>query len=603
LDLETASPRVGEDVLDHLLVDSLTHYAIFAVDPAGLIVRWNAGAEKLFGYSASEVIGRHFGILFTPEDVAAGAPGAELAESSVDGGLEYDRWHVRKDGTRFWGMNRPQPLYDEHKKLLGFTKIVHDLSEQHAVSEAITESEQSLRALFEKTQYAALHDDLTGLANRALFKEYLERAVARSERFPEQKIAVLFFDLDNFKATNDTFGHSAGDQLLVLVTRRLERLLRKTDVLARFGGDEFAILLQDMDDPGGANLVAGRIVERFLSPFTIDGNEIFVGASIGISVPSPSTSGPSSVHGMLGDADIAMYEAKSQGGSRFVVFDDLMRTRAGVVMQLDRDLREALARGELRVVYQPIVGILTRRIVGFEALVRWQRAERSGLSPGEIRAQAEKSGAILRIDRWVLEEAAAHLSAWRSEFPGLDGLKMSVNFSAGEFERPGLARELQRTLGVTALPAQSIAIVITDTLTSENADRVVAALEEIRAAGGDIHLGDFGTGSSSFVYLSRLPITTLRFDASSTTSLENEDRGTAVIRAMVAVASSLGLKSVASGITTEAQLEDIANFGCTEAQGSLFSGPVDADGARELLARSSGLVNVSSGRAARARRA
>jgi len=600
LEPENASLRVGDDVLDHLLVDSLTDYAIFVVDPAGLIVRWNSGAENLFGYSASEVLGYHFGLIFTPEDIAAGEPDAELEESSTDRCVERDRWHVRKDGSRFWGMNRPQPLYGPSKKLLGFTKIVHDLTDQHAALEALNDSEQKLRALVQKTQYSALHDDLTGLANQALFKEYLERAVARSERFPDQKIAVLFFDLDNFKAANDTFGHSSGDQLLVLVTRRLEGLLRKTDILARLGGDEFAILLQDMDGEGDANLVARRIVECFFSSFSIDRNEIFVGASIGISVASPNAAEASSVQRMLGDADIAMYEAKSQGGSRFVVFDDLMRTRAGVVRQLDRDLREALKRSELRVVYEPIVGIRTRRIVGFEALVHWQRAERSDLTSAEIRAHAARSGAILRIDRWVLEEAARHLRTWRREFPGLESLTMSVNFSAGEFERAGLARDLQRVLKLTALPAQSIAIVITEALTSEDTDHVVTALEEVRAAGGDIHLGDFGTGISSFVYLSRLPINALQFDASFTSALANEDKGNAVIRAMIAVASSLSLRSIAKGVSTEAQLEAIAEFGCTEAQGPLFSGPVDADGARELLARSSALVNVSSSRAQRA---
>jgi diguanylate cyclase (GGDEF)-like protein/PAS domain S-box-containing protein len=594
---------LGEDLLDRLLVDSLSHYGIFAVDPAGLIVRWHVGAENIFGYRASEVLGRHFGLLFTPEDIASGAPAEELAESFVDRRSEHDRWHVRKDGSRFWGMNRPQPLYDVNKKLLGFTKIVHDLSEQHAATEALSASEQKLRALVEKTQYAALHDDLTGLANRALFKEYLERAIARCERFPEQQIAVLFFDLDNFKGANDAFGHSAGDQLLVLVTRRLERLLRKTDVLARLGGDEFAILLQDMDEIGGAGLVAGRIVERFRAPFTIDGNEIFVGASIGIAVASPNVSGAANVHGMLGDADIAMYEAKAQGGSRYVVFEDRMRTRAGVMLQLGRELRQALKLGELRVVYQPIVGILAGRLVGFEALLRWERADRCDLSPSEIRAHAEKSGAILPIDRWVLEEAAGQLRAWRSEFPGLEGLTMSVNFSAREFERPGLAQELRRVLESTDLPKQSIAIVVTEALTLENADRIVAALEEVRAAGGDVHVGDFGTGSSSFVNLSRLPISTLRFDASCTNALGDEDKCNAVIRAMVAVAASLGLRSVASGITSEGQLATIADFGCTEAQGALISGPMDADGVREFLALSSGLIDFASSRAARANRA
>jgi diguanylate cyclase (GGDEF)-like protein len=483
-------------------------------------------------------------------------------------------------------MNTAQPLYDAGHRLVGFSKIVHDLTEQNAAAEVLRESEQKLRLLVEKTQHASLHDDLTGLANRALFREYLTHAVARYERHPERSFAVLFLDLDDFKSVNDTYGHTLADQLLVQVTRRLGRAIRTTDILGRLGGDEFAILLQDIDDTPAAIVTAERVIRRFSVPFRIEGNEISTTTSIGITVASREEDQALKIDDILRDADLAMYEAKSQGGGRYVLFDDALRTRAGALLQLDKDVREARERDELRILYQPIVDVATRGINGFEAVVGWQHAEHGFVASAQFRAHAGGNGAIIGIDRWVLGEAARQLRTWKGEFDGIRRLTMSLHLSAKEFERPFLIEELLEVLYETDLPPHSIVVEVTEALTTENADQIVAVFEKIRDAGIDIHLADFGSGSSSFVALSRLPIQALKIDASFTRALTNNGKETAVVRAMIALASGLGLKCIATGVSTEEQFAALAELGCGEAQGVLFSEPVAADSARELLALS-----------------
>jgi len=580
---KTEFQGIGDSALDHLLVEGLSEYAIFVVNPAGAIVRWNLGAQGLFGYSGGEIIGRHFRLLFTPEDVAAGEPERELADALRGPKAGHDRWHVRKDGSRFWGMNTAQPLYDERGACLGFTKIVRDLSERYLATAALRESEQRLRVLVEETQHASLHDDLTGLANKPLFREYLARAAARSERRPRSTFAVLFLDLDRFKAVNDSVGHVLADRLLVQAANRLERAIRTEDVLARCGGDEFAILLEDINGTSDAIVTAERILESFRAPFTIEGDELSTSASIGIAVVSNHEALTSSADRILENADLAMYEAKSKGRARYAVFHDGMRVRAREALQLNKDLREALERGEMRIFYQPIVAVGNRKINGFEALVRWQHPQRGLLLPADFRAKAEETGLIVGIDRWALTEAARQLSIWRREFDG--HLTMSLNLSAREFERPNLAAELHEVLTKAALPPQAVAVEIAEALTVENCDRFVALLKEIRAAGLDLQLDDFGTGHSSFIYLSQLPLSALKIGESFMSGLGSGGRNVAVVRAMAALARSLGLKCIAEGVETEDQCAALSKLGCGEAQGRLFSEPVPADDACALLAR------------------
>ncbi|MGP6192001.1 MAG: putative bifunctional diguanylate cyclase/phosphodiesterase [Vulcanimicrobiaceae bacterium] len=568
--------------LDHLLVEGLTEYAIFVVSADGVVLRWNLGAQHLFGYAADEIVGRNFSVLFTPEDVATDVPDEELANALTGPKTGNDRWHIRRDGSRFWGTNTAQPLYNEQGALLGFTKIVHDLTEQYLAAEALREAAQKLQSLVETTQHASLHDGLTGLANRQLFDEYLERAIARSERRPESASAVLFLDLDKFKATNDSIGHVLADQLLVQVARRIEHAMRREDVLARIGGDEFAILLEDINGPADAAQGADRILKCLRAPFTIEGSEVSTNASIGVAIVSNLRVGTSSASRILEDADLAMYEAKSRGGGRYSLFQDEMRTRAGAVRQLDKDLREAMERNQFRLFYRPIVEIATRRITGYEALVRWQHRQRGLLSPDEFRAKAEESGIMVAIDRWALLESARQLAAWQA-IDGCGRLTMSLNLSATQFERPGLAREIHEILAEVALPPQSMIVDITEAVTMDNSERIIGLLKEMREAGVAIHLDDFGTGRSSFIYLRRLPISALKIDSFLVRGL-GTGKNIEIVRAMTVLAQGLGFKCIAKGVETEQQLAALAQLGCGEAQGLLFSEPVRADGARALLA-------------------
>jgi diguanylate cyclase (GGDEF)-like protein/PAS domain S-box-containing protein len=582
---KTNAAPMGESTLDHLLVQSLAEYAIFVVSPAGLILRWNLGAEALFGYTGDEAIGKHFGLLFTPEDVAAGAPDSELAEALLGPLTGHDRWHVRKDGSRFWGMNTAHPLYDERHSLLGFTKIVRDLTERYLAAEALRESAERLQILVKKTQHEALHDDLTSLANKPLFREYLGRAISRSERHPERTFAVLFLDLDGFKTMNARLGHVRADRLLRQVSRRLQQAVRTEDVLARLGGDEFAILIEDIDGAPEAILIAEHVLESFRASFTIEGTEVATSASIGIAVASAHGSNALSVDRILEDADLAMYAAKSQGRSRFVVFRDVMRTRAKVDLELNNDLREALERDELRMFYEPVVDVRTRKISGFEGRPGWQHPKRGLLSRAEFRARAEESGLLVGIDLWAISKAAHHLRSWQRDF-NAPALTMSLNLSAMDLERHGLGADLHAILAEAALPARSLALVIGEPLPTESLDRIGAVLTEIRTTGFDIYLDDFGGGGASFGHLSRLPVTALKIDRSFVAKLESDEKSVSIIRAMIAFARSLGLKSIAGGVETENQLAILGELGCDRAQGTLFSEPMTADDARTFIAPS-----------------
>ena len=522
-------------------------------------------------------------MLFTPEDVSAGDCEAELTGALSGPATGHDRWHVRKDGSRFWGTNTAQPLYDAHGTLLGFTKIVRDLTERFLASEALGESAERFRAFVEKTQHASIHDDLTGLANKSLFREYLVRAIARTERRAEHLFAVLFLDLDRFKVANDTLGHVAADQLLVQVARHLERAIRTEDVVARVGGDEFAILIEDIAGAPEATTVAEHVLTSFQAPFTIGQTELSTSTSIGIAFVSAHRPQPLTADDILADADLAMYEAKARGRSRYVVFHEAMRMRAKATLALGADLREALERREMRVFYQPIVDVRSRRIAGFESVVRWQHAQRGLLGPADYRVTAEETGLIVGIDRWALLKVARQLAVWQNEVDATGHLTICLNLSPKEFEYRGLADELHEILNETALPPHSLAVEITAALPADGFDRIGPVLAELRAIGFDLYVVDFGTGGSSLLNLSRLQATAVKIESSFVNGLGSNSRDVAVVRAMIAFARSLGIRCIAEGVETERQLAVLSELGCDEAQGALFSEPLADEDARALL--------------------
>jgi diguanylate cyclase (GGDEF)-like protein/PAS domain S-box-containing protein len=446
----------------------------------------------------------------------------------------------------------------------------------HLFAEEVTERKR----VEERLLHDALHDVLTGLPNRLFFMERLAQAMARAKRHSEQTFAVLFMDLDRFKLVNDSLGHPAGDELLGGVARRLLGCLRPSDTVARFGGDEFAVLLEDLKGPAGATRVAERIQGAVATPFSLGGHEVFTGASIGIALPSGLEETPEE---LLQNADTAMYRAKASRDSRCEVFDWGMHAELLERLQTEMGLRRAVERGEFRLHYQPIVSLRTGRIAGFEALLRWEHPERGLLAPAAFMEVAEETGLILPMGRWVLAEACRALRGWQAEFPGVP-LSVSVNLSVRQLRQEGLADEVRATLEETGVDARALKLEITESVIMEKAEAATATLEALRALGVQLHMDDFGTGYSSLSYLHRLPLHALKVDRSFVGRMDGDFRTGQLVRTIIPLAHTLGLAVVAEGVETASALGILRGLRCEYAQGYYFSLPLEAAGVRTLLA-------------------
>jgi diguanylate cyclase (GGDEF)-like protein len=416
-----------------------------------------------------------------------------------------------------------------------------------------------------------------------LFMDRLEQALERSAR-RGKFAAVLFLDLDRFKLVNDNLGHDHGDQLLVQVAERLRSCLRRVDTIARIGGDEFTVLLEDVGTPPDAALVAERIIEAFRASFRIENQEIFVGTSIGIALGGKDQG--TTAQGLLRNADIAMYRAKANGRACFEVFKSSMRETVKGRLKMETELRRALDRGELRLHYQPQVDLRSARIVGLEALVRWEHPERGLVPPGSFIPIAEETGLILPIGRWVLETACRQASVWRADAEiGLD-LVMAVNLSPRQFRHPRLVQDVGQVLAESGLDASGLEVEITEGTAMGDADATVKTLEHLKAIGIRLAIDDFGTGYSSLGYLKRFPIDVLKVDRSFVSGLPANRGDAAIVRAVVGLTRALGLKAVAEGVETPEQLAELRGLGCDQGQGYLFGRPTPTEVADVMLRRS-----------------
>jgi diguanylate cyclase (GGDEF)-like protein len=436
------------------------------------------------------------------------------------------------------------------------------------------------KALERHLEFQGLHDPLTHLANRRLFVDRLEHALAKAER-SESWVAVLYLDLDNFKVINDSLGHAAGDRLLVSVAERLRASLRTGDTAARFGGDEFAILLEDLEDAGYATWVAERIIEELKASFVLKGKEIFVNTSIGIVLSAPSTHGEAEI--LMRDADTAMYVAKRNGGTCYEVFDPNMRYQALERLNLENELRQALERREFRVHYQPTVSLKTGRIVGFEALVRWEHPERGLVFPCEFVPLAEERSLIVPLGEWVLEEACRQAKKWHEDRRTSDApLMMTVNVSAKQFERPGLIQHIAHILEDTELDPLCLNLEITEsTLMREGPSTTI--VRKLKALGVSLSIDDFGTGYSSLSYLQRFPADYLKIDRSFVSQLDEGAANKTLVSEMVSLAYKLGMKPVVEGVESAEQLAWLREMKCELAQGYYFSEPLPSQAASALL--------------------
>jgi len=432
----------------------------------------------------------------------------------------------------------------------------------------------------ERLIHDALHDDLTGLPNRSLFQDRLAHRLRQSRREKDRLFAVLFLDLDRFKVVNDSLGHQAGDELLVEVSRRLERAVRPGDTVARLGGDEFAILLEDVWDAGAAAHVAERVQRSLAQSIKLAGQEIVTGSSIGIALSATGYEKPEDV---LRDADTAMYRAKSQGRGRHEVFDSAMHARAVTLLKLETDLRQAIEREEFVPHYMPIVSLESGRITGFEALARWNHPERGLVGPIDFIGVAEDAGLVIAVDRTILRQACRQLKAWHERFPESGRLTVSVNLSGKEFRQQDLVECVEQAIRDTGIDSACLCVEITENVLIESTEQASQMLGDLRRLGVQIYLDDFGTGYSSLSYLQRFPIDAVKIDRSFVKRMGPKREGHEIVRAIITLTHNLGMRVIAEGVETTDQLGELRMLRCGFGQGMLFSKPVAADDAAMLV--------------------
>lgn len=437
----------------------------------------------------------------------------------------------------------------------------------------------------EKLIYDATHDPLTGLPNRLLFMDRLDRAVSVRKLRSDFRFAVLFIDLDRFKLVNDSLGHAAGDTLLMEIARRLKALLSESEAygsiatLARLGGDEFTILLEELRHDGIAMDVADRVQEALKQPIEIEGQEVYSSASIGI---ASSETRPVSAAEIMRDSDLAMYRAKSEGRARVEIFDPSLHAIAKNRLAVESDLRAALRKKEFLLHYQPIVDLQSGRIIGFEALVRWQR---NGVlvPPSDFIGIAEDTGIIVFLGNWILREALSTLAKWQKADERNAALTISINVSPRQFHQPDFLENVIDALTTSGVPAQTVRLEITESVTILDTGRTIEILQSLRSLGVRVSIDDFGTGYSSLSYIHQLPIDTLKIDRSFVTALQQKTGGREIIRTILALAQSMHMDVVAEGTETESHVEQLRQMGCGYAQGYFFSRPLDEMAAGALL--------------------
>jgi diguanylate cyclase (GGDEF)-like protein/PAS domain S-box-containing protein len=433
----------------------------------------------------------------------------------------------------------------------------------------------------EQLLHDAFHDAMTDLPNRALFMDRLRNAIRRAKRSEEYRLAVLFLDVDRFKIVNDSLGHTAGDDLLKAIARRLEGCLRPGDTVARFGGDEFTMLLEDIGHAGQATRVAERIQMELAVPFRLQGQEIFATASMGIAYAGSGYARPED---LLRDADNAMYRAKSLGRARYEVFDSAMHTRAVAALRLESELRRALERSELVLHYQPVVSLASGRLAAFEALIRWRHPERGLIEPAEFIPMAEETGLIVSLGEWVLTETCRQIRAWTDQ-GSWSPVPVSANLSSRQFNQPDLVGTVRDALAASGANPDWLRLEVTESAVMESGAAARHVLGELKALGIQLCIDDFGTGYSSLSYLHQFPVDTLKIDQSFVARLDSTAQNLEIVRAIVMLAHNLGMNVIAEGVETADQAHQLRRLSCEFAQGFLYSPAVDAVEATALLRR------------------
>ena len=531
--------------------------------PSGVLVDANPALCLMLGQAPQELQGRSVLAHVHPERAPAAAEAHARLSADPDVPMRLETRLVRHDGTELpvqvtasWVPETPEggPAH--------LVMIVEDITERKELEAQLV--------------HRSLHDPLTGLPNRLLFQDRLANSIARAER-GDHKLAVLFVDLDNFKNINDSLGHDAGDELLRGVSRRLSQCIRLEDSIARQGGDEFIVLLDTIDDSRGGSIVAQKILNALRQPFHVSGVEQHVSGSVGIALYPEDGRDPQT---LMKNADTAMFHAKAQGKNTYQYFTAQMNIAVKRRMTLESALRRAVMQKDFVLHYQPQVDLATGSIVALEALVRWRSGD-GIVMPADFIPLAEETGLINELGEWVLQEACRQAQAWHAM--GLARRRMAVNLSARQFAEPGFLDTVTRVLERTQLDARYLELEITETQVMRQTAPVMALLEKLSGMGVQLAIDDFGTGYSSLSYLKRLPIRKLKIDQSFVRDLTIDPNDTAIVMAIINIARSLELETIAEGIETPEQLKLLRDKGCDVGQGYLFSRPYSAEALLPML--------------------
>ena len=542
--------------LMHSQILDQIHESVITMDLAGFIISWNLGAEKLFGYSAAEAIGQNILFLYSDEEPIDFLHHDHFLEQ---GGHEMEVRRRKKNGEVFWASLSLSTLTDELGNPIGMIGYLSDITQRKCAEE--------------KVNHLAYYDVLTDFPNRVLFKKLVDASIQRGQR-NDCMVGVFFIDLNRFKPINEALGHAVGDELLMQVARRFRVALRENDVIARLGSDEFAVAIVDVKRHFDLGFVAQKLLASLDQTIKIEGHELKLGASIGISLfPQDGADAEE----LLQKADIAMFRAKrlvEKSCGDYAFYDAAMNHSIAGRMQLESSLRRALDQNEFFLLFQPKVDIHTGHVIGAEALIRWAKPNHGVISPIEFIPVAEESNLIIQIDTWVLDAACQQAKAWENQ--GVKPFRIAVNVSAKEFT-PALCERVKATLAKCQISSSWIELEITESMLMRNASNVVSMMNQLSLMGLSLALDDFGTGFSSLSYLKKFPMHSVKIDRSFIQGIPDDIDDCATSSAIISMAKQMGHKVVAEGVENSEQFEFLRKMGCDEIQGYLFARPLDAE--------------------------